>query len=110
MAKKNTKNDADTNANVSEQDSTTAMLLAELKEAKAKLAAAESRNKAVRKANLTIKVSPKGCVSVYGMGRFPTSLYPTQWRRLFAVADEIRSMLDEDEKKPQGERSMKWDK
>jgi len=110
MAKKNTKNDADTNANVSAEDQTTAQLLAELKEAKKKLAAAEARNKGVRKANLTIKVSQKGGVSVYGMGRFPTTLYPTQWERLMMVMPEIKSMIEEDRKRPGSEKQLKWDK
>jgi hypothetical protein len=106
MAKKN----SDTQANVSAQDETTAQLLAELKEAKAKLAAAEARNKGVRKANLTIKVSQKGGVSVYGMGRFPTTLYPTQWERLFMVMPEIKAMIEEDRERPGKDKQLKWDK
>lgn len=104
MAKK------DTQANVSNEDQTTAQLLAELKEAKAKLAAAERRTAGVRKANLTIKVSQKGGISVYGMGRFPTTLYPTQWERLFMVAAEIQAMIKEDRERPGSEKQLKWDK
>ena len=37
-------------------------------------------------AKLTYKVSGKGAVSVYGMGRFPVTLYAEQWERLFIVA------------------------
>lgn len=38
---------------------------------------------------LTCKVSPKGALSVYGLGRFPVTLYAGQWERLFAARDEI---------------------
>jgi hypothetical protein len=106
MAKKN----SDSNTNVSTEDQTTAQLLAELKEAKAKLAAAEKRNAGVRKANLTIKVSQKGGVSVYGMGRFPTTLYPTQWERLMMVIPEIKAMIEEDRARPGKDKQLKWDK
>jgi hypothetical protein len=41
------------------------------------------------------KVSPKGAVSVYGLGRFPTTLYFGQWTRLLDVADELRAFLEE---------------
>lgn len=39
------------------------------------------------------KVSEKGAVSVYGMGRFPVTLYLEQWERLLAHADELREFL-----------------
>ena len=44
---------------------------------------------------LFFKVSDKGAVSVYGMGRFPVTLYYEQWQRLLAAADELRSFLEE---------------
>jgi hypothetical protein len=40
-------------------------------------------------------VSDKGAVSVYGMGRFPVTLYYEQWLRLLGAADELRSFLEE---------------
>jgi len=43
---------------------------------------------------VTFKVSDKGGVSVYGMGRFPTTLYVEQWDRLLAQADELRAFID----------------
>ena len=43
----------------------------------------------------TIKVSEKGAVSVYGLGRFPVTLYKEQWTKLLAMADEIRSFIKE---------------
>lgn len=44
---------------------------------------------------LSVKMSDKGCVSVYGLNaQFPTSLYPDQWERLFAFTDSIRQFID----------------
>jgi len=48
-----------------------------------------------RVGNLSLKVSPKGAVSVYGLGRFPITLYQEQWTRLLAAADEIKSFIEE---------------
>lgn len=42
---------------------------------------------------LTIKVSTKGAVSVFGLGRWPTTLYATQWQRLLADADRISAFI-----------------
>lgn len=42
---------------------------------------------------LSLKVSAKGAVSLYGMGRFPVTLYGTQWERLLDAADEIKAFL-----------------
>lgn len=44
-----------------------------------------------------IRVSEKGCVSVYGLGRFPVSLYRDQWLRLLQEADGIRAFIQEHE-------------
>ncbi len=43
---------------------------------------------------LTFKVSEKGAVSVYGLGRFPVTLYQEQWDKLLAVAGELRAFID----------------
>lgn len=48
---------------------------------------------------VSLKVSEKGGVSVYGLGRFPVTLYKEQWTRLLAMADEIRAFIDENEGK-----------
>ena len=40
-----------------------------------------------------MKVSEKGALSVYGMGRFPVTLYKEQWLRLLDMSDEIRSFI-----------------
>lgn len=42
---------------------------------------------------LSCKVSDKGAVSVYGMGRFPVTLYMEQWERLLGYGDEIKSFI-----------------
>ena len=44
-----------------------------------------------------LKVSQKGAVSVYGLGRFPVTLYKEQWRKLLDMADEIRAFIKENE-------------
>jgi hypothetical protein len=48
---------------------------------------------------VSLKVSEKGGVSVYGLGRFPVTLYKEQWARLLAVADDIRSFIKENDSK-----------
>jgi hypothetical protein len=44
-----------------------------------------------------MKVSEKGAVSVYGLGRFPVTLYKEQWLRLLAMADDIRAFIHDNE-------------
>src|SRR5881296_2795311 len=43
---------------------------------------------------LTCKVTPKGGVSVYGMGRWPVTLYRDQWERLLAQSDHIIAFIE----------------
>ena len=40
-----------------------------------------------------MKVSEKGAVSIYGMGRFPVTLYKEQWLKLLDMGDEIRAFI-----------------
>jgi len=47
----------------------------------------------------TMKVSEKGALSVYGMGRFPVTLYKEQWLRLVAMGEEIKSFIAANEDK-----------
>ncbi len=42
---------------------------------------------------LTMKVSEKGALSIYGLGRFPVTLYRTQWERLFATRQQIADFI-----------------
>jgi hypothetical protein len=51
------------------------------------------RNK--RSGAVSMKVSEKGGLSVYGLGRFPVTLYQEQWTKLLDMADEIRTFIRE---------------
>jgi hypothetical protein len=42
---------------------------------------------------VTMKVSEKGALSIYGMGRFPVTLYKEQWLKLLGMADDIRAFI-----------------
>jgi hypothetical protein len=46
---------------------------------------------------VSLKVSEKGGVSVYGLGRFPITFYKEQWAKLLDMADEIRAFIAEHE-------------
>ena len=46
---------------------------------------------------MTLKVSEKGGVSVYGLGRFPVTLYKEQWTKLLDMADDIRAFIRNNE-------------
>ena len=48
---------------------------------------------------LSLKVSEKGAVSLYGMGRFPVTLYKEQWLRILASAPEIETFIRENDSK-----------
>ena len=49
------------------------------------------------KRGVSLKVSEKGGVSVYGLGRFPVTLYKEQWIKLLDMADQIRAFIKEHE-------------
>jgi hypothetical protein len=68
-------------------------------ELKAKLAELEKQQGNKRSGNLEFRVSDKGAVSVYGMGRFPTTLYYEQWIRLLDRAEDLRAFLEENKGK-----------
>ncbi len=42
-----------------------------------------------------MKVSEKGAVSVYGLGRFPVTLYQEQWTKLLGLSDDIKAFIEE---------------
>ena len=48
-----------------------------------------------RNSPVSMKVSEKGAVSVYGLGRFPVTLYQEQWQKLLAMSDEIKNFITE---------------
>ena len=60
-----------------------------------RLKAENERLKRDRGRAISLKVSEKGGVSVYGLGRFPVTLYKEQWITLLAMTDEIRAFLAE---------------
>ena len=63
---------------------------------KAELDRLRNENAALKKgasSSLRLKVSEKGALSVYGMGRFPVTLYKGQWLKLLGMADEIRAFI-----------------
>ena len=60
-----------------------------------RLKAENARLKRDRGRTVNLKVSEKGGVSVYGLGRFPVTLYKEQWITLLAMTDDIRAFLTE---------------
>ena len=62
-----------------------------------RLKAENERLKTQRSRSVSLKVSEKGGVSVYGLGRFPVTLYKEQWLKLLAMADEIRAFIRDNE-------------
>ena len=68
----------------------------------AKIAALEAelaKAKANGHARVTMKVSEKGALSIYGMQKFPISLYRAQWERLLGMADDIHAFIKANESK-----------
>jgi len=67
---------------------------------KAELERLRAENEALKARSgrgVSMKVSEKGGVSVYGLGRFPVTLYQEQWLKLLDLADEIRAFIREHE-------------
>lgn len=64
-----------------------------------RLRAENERLKAQKTRGVSLKVSEKGGVSVYGLGRFPVTLYKEQWTKLLDMADDIRAFISENESK-----------
>jgi hypothetical protein len=65
----------------------------------ARIAELEKQAGSKRSGRIDFKVSEKGGVSVYGLGRFPVTLYYEQWIRLLDTADALRSFLEENKGK-----------
>ncbi len=69
-------------------------------EMKAELERLRSENEALKNRTskgVSMKVSEKGGVSVYGLGRFPVTLYKEQWTRLLDMAEDIRGFIRDNE-------------
>lgn len=75
---------------MAKNDEVMAALLAKVAELERQLAA---KNSGVRP--VSCKVSDKGGVSVYGLGRFPVTLYGEQWTRLFEHAEQVKAFIDQ---------------
>ena len=69
-------------------------------EMKAELERLRSENSALKRGaatGITMKVSEKGGLSVYGMGRFPITLYKEQWLKLMDMSDAMRAFIAEND-------------
>lgn len=69
---------------------------------KAELERLRKENEVLKKGastGITMKVSEKGALSVYGMGRFPVTLYKEQWLKLLDMSDDIRAFIAANEGK-----------
>jgi len=62
-----------------------------------RLRAENERMKRTASRGVSLKVSEKGGVSVYGLGRFPVTLYKEQWLRLLDMTEEIRAFIRDNE-------------
>ena len=69
----------------------------DIKEELERLRAENERLKKRSSRGVTMKVSEKGGLSVYGLGRFPVTLYKEQWVRLLDMADDIKTFIRENE-------------
>jgi hypothetical protein len=74
-------------------------------ELKARVAELEKKTEGRRSGELEFRVGEKGGVSVYGLGRFPVTLYYEQWVRLLDAGAKLRTFLEE--KKAQGVLKLK---
>ena len=64
-----------------------------------RIAELEQQAQARKPSTLEFRVSDKGGISVYGLGRFPVTLYFEQWTRLLASADDLRTFMEENKGK-----------
>lgn len=69
-------------------------------ELKAEIERLRSENESLKRprGQTSLRVSEKGALSVYGLGRFPVTLYREQWEKLLAMADEIRQFIVENDR------------
>jgi hypothetical protein len=76
------------------------ILMASEEELKAEIERLRAENQSLKKPSrgqMSLKVSEKGGLSVYGLGRFPVTLYREQWEKLLGMADEIRNFIHEND-------------
>lgn len=65
----------------------------------ARIAELEKQAGSRPKGSLEFRIGEKGGVSVYGLGRFPVTLYYEQWNRLLGAAGEIKTFLEDNKSK-----------
>jgi hypothetical protein len=58
---------------------------------------AENENLKRPRGQMSLKVSEKGALSVYGLGRFPVTLYREQWEKLLGMTEEIRGFIEQND-------------
>jgi hypothetical protein len=71
-------------------------------EMKAELERLQKENESLKartSKGISLKVSEKGGLSVYGMGRFPVTLYKEQWLKLLDMSDDLRRFIQENDAK-----------
>ena len=68
-------------------------------ELQAELERLRAENEALKRprGQTSLKVSEKGALSVYGLGRFPVTLYREQWEKLLGMADDIRRFIQDND-------------
>lgn len=69
----------------------------DLKQELERLRAENSALKKTSARGLSLKVSEKGALSVYGLGRFPVTLYKEQWEKLLSMTEDIRAFIKANE-------------
>jgi hypothetical protein len=69
----------------------------ELRQEIERLKAENAQLKKPARGSMSLKVSEKGALSVYGLGRFPVTLYREQWDKLLGMADHIRQFIQEND-------------
>ena len=72
------------------KDKATGDLLAQIEALKAE----NAKLKEARNAKLSLKVSEKGAISLYGCGRFPFTAYRSQWERILSMGDQIKAFIE----------------
>ncbi len=79
--------------------------MADEKDLQAELEKLRAENAALKRSTsrgLSLKVSTKGALSVYGLGRFPVTLYKEQWNRLLDMADDIKAFIKANDQELRG--------
>lgn len=76
------------------------LYMAAEKDLQAEIDRLRAENEALKRparGNMFMKVSEKGALSVYGLGRFPVTLYREQWEKLLGMSDQIRQFIQEND-------------